>query len=206
MIPETFTPKEITAIVAEINVAKNGLPEATPLTENGLSCLVADLDQVRIKLQNLFRHNAEEADVIELKAGFDALSTLQNKKIVYIEDDVRSLELGIQYLVLATRAKVIGIIPTYDDSLDSMVAKILAEAPDMILLDQELYPHCPDCFQGQDVAKALQDAGYTGVIIGASTGTDEFKSVGIKNIGKPRQAQKIVPIIAEYIARLSKNL
>lgn len=201
MIPETFTPEEITTLVEKINAAKSQMNDAITIDEHGVSVIIEDLHREHERFMESLPLNKNHPIVQQQQAGFNALPALKDKKIVYVDDSLDFVRSGIQNILVATRANAIGIVPTYKDSLADIVTRILLEVPDMVLLDKKLTERGFD-YSGIDIAKALQAAGFKGVIIGASSGTEEFDPLGITNVGKPSLMSDVICIAAEYHTRL----
>ena len=130
------------------------------------------------------------------------LNGLRGLRISYVDDSEDFLQEAISRLTIVTERKVTGILCTRQSTLDTIIAKILASTPDVVLLDKDFFKNWP--FNGLSIAQKLQESHPDLLLIGASQNEDAFERLGIPGFGKPINAESISGI-ATGIANIQKR-
>ena len=129
---------------------------------------------------------------------------LKDKKVAQVDDSDLLLLAYLPDLFIATNGNVLPVLYDADTStIESTVATLMAAQPDVVLMDYSLgrsnktKEWAPD---GDEVAKALIEAGFTGKVIGFSTQQDAkaaFAAAGFETIGKKIEPEFYSDIVAE---------
>lgn len=140
-------------------------------------------DKVKGGLELLHRANqtiegitGKKSDLEKLPKPVKGTEILKDKTIVLVDDDGDVFESFIPHLLVATEGKAV-FIPHGGQSEEEIVREISESGANVILLDF----HLSMGVKGTDIAKALNDKGFPGTIIGFSsdkTADQVFKKAG----------------------------
>ncbi len=132
-----------------------------------------------------------------IKDFVPAHEPLYDKRLLYVEDTLNVLEILVSRLIVVTGGNASFILQC-EESLPELVEKILANDPDVLLLDYNL-----EGFTAKDVITELWKRNFKGKIIGTSGDAgnlENFRDMGIPAVDKDVvEAEKMLSGIAQHI-------